>query len=93
MSEETSSFVLLEVAVRQFVASPPCCTAHHTNSGYQTKKKISPLCKVQNDRKRDLSLNFELLHTELEIIKECDRPGSEDLCLRSKGFPSLFNEK
>lgn len=76
----------------QFVASLTSCTTHHTNSGRQTKISASCVRYRMNEREV-LSLNFELLHIELKIIKECDRHTNEDLFSRPMGFPSLFNEK
>ena len=84
--------MLFKVAGRQFASSSPLLPAARLITQIQDikqKKKVSQLCKLQNDRKRVLSLNFELLHIELEIIKECDRHRNEDLFSRSKGFQAF----
>lgn len=81
--------MLFKVAGRQFASSSPLPPAARIITQIQDIKKKNQLCKLQNDRKRGLSLNFELLHIELEIIKECDRHRNEDLFSRSKGFQAF----
>lgn len=82
---------MFKVTGRQFASSSPLPPSARLITQIQDikQKKISQLCKLQNDRKRGLSLNFELLHIELEITKECDRHGNEDLFSRSKGFQAF----